>query len=166
MKKRPIFHATKNGAVTVEKIDMLETTIVGGLSRTAAKNLATKLNSCVREATFKPKSHGGRSRRKGHQFERDVAISLRDIFPEARRHLEYQDQEANGVDLIETGHFRFQCKKLKSYAPVSTIDEIESDRMLGEIPVVVTAADDEPWMAVLHFDDLLSLIRESRVSVD
>lgn len=101
-----------------------------------------------------------RSRRKGHQFEREVAIALRPVFPEARRHLEYQDAEANGIDLVKTGEFAFQCKKLKSYASINTIKEIQCERKLGEVPVLVTAADGEPWMAVLHFDDLLNLLSE------
>ena len=43
---------------------------------------------------------GRKSRDKGHNFERQIARELREVgFPEARRHLEYQDGEANGVDI-------------------------------------------------------------------
>ena len=101
---------------------------------------------------------GALSRRKGHQFERDLAIKLRHIFPRARRHLEYQDGECFGVDLANTDRFLFQCKKLKSYASVNTIDEIQCDRRLGDIPILVTAADNRLAMAVLHLDDLVELI--------
>lgn len=100
-----------------------------------------------------------RSRNKGHSFERELAILLRPLFPNARRHLEYQDQEANGVDLVETGDFRFQSKKCKAYVSINTIHEIQCDRLLGEVPVLVTAADRAPAMAVLYLDDLLALIR-------
>lgn len=112
----------------------------------------------------KPKSkskasrNARRSRNKGHSFERDLAILLRPIYPNARRHLEYQDQEANGVDLVETRCFRFQAKKCMSYVSINTIHEIAADRLLGEVPVLVTAADHAPAMAVLYFDDLLPLI--------
>lgn len=102
--------------------------------------------------------NGRRSRRKGHQFEREIAIALRPVFPAARRHLEYQDAEANGVDLVETGNFRFQCKKLKQYAPVTAINEIICDRMLGDVPVLVTQGDSLPPIAVLHFDDFLTIL--------
>lgn len=129
-----------------------------GLARSRAKKLETDLNGLLRELNFRPKSHGGRSRRKGHQFERDVAIALREVFPEARRHLEYQDAEANGIDLVGTDPFKFQCKKLKTYASINTIKEIECDEMF-EVPILVTAADGAPWMAVLSFGDLLTLIR-------
>lgn len=101
---------------------------------------------------------GAWSRNKGHSFERQLAIWLRPIFPKARRHLEYQDAEANGCDLVETGRFRFQCKKLKAYASVNTIKEVQCDRALGDIPVLVTAADREPAMAILHLEDLIEIL--------
>lgn len=85
---------------------------------------------------------------------------MRVVFPEARRLLEYNAQDANGVDLQGTAHFRFQCKKLKTYASVNTIDEIQCSRDLGEVPVLVTAADNKPAMAILSFDDFLDLIRD------
>lgn len=99
-----------------------------------------------------------RSRQKGHQFERDVAIALRCVFPEARRQLEYHSADANGVDIMETGHYRFQCKKLKDYAPINRIEEVTHDPSIGEIPVLVTAADGKPAMAVLPFTDLIALL--------
>jgi hypothetical protein len=107
----------------------------------------------------KKKTGGGRhARRKGHQFERDTAIRVRHIFPKARRHLEYQDAEANGVDLVNTGDFKIQCKKLRKYVSVTTIDEIKCNRAFGEVPVVVTEGDNLPAMAILYWDDLLDLI--------
>lgn len=105
-----------------------------------------------------------RSRQKGHAFEREVAIALRHIFPNARRHLEYQDAEANGVDLVETGPYKIQCKKFKDYAPVNTIREVECDReILGDVPVLVTAGDNKSAMAVLYFDDFLRLVAASEL---
>lgn len=101
---------------------------------------------------------GATSRRKGHQFERNTAIALRHLFPEARRHLEYQDGEANGVDISNTGIYRVQCKKLRAYVSVNTINEIQCDRGLGEVPILVTAADNKPAMAVVYFEDLVTLL--------
>lgn len=106
--------------------------------------------------------NGKRSRRKGHQFEREVAIALRVVYPNARRHLEYQDAEANGVDLVETGPYRIQCKRFKSYAPISAIREVTADPLFGEIPVLVTAGDNEPPIAALPLEDFIRLLRASR----
>jgi hypothetical protein len=115
----------------------------------------------IKKPSKKRSSAGRRSRTKGHSFERELAIMLRPLFPNARRHLEYQDQEANGVDLVETGDFRFQSKKCKAYVSINTINEITADRLLGEVPVLVTAADHKPAMAVLYLDDLIALMSQS-----
>jgi hypothetical protein len=102
---------------------------------------------------------GKSSRRKGHQFERDVANALKGIFPGARRHLEYQGEEADGRDIVGTGKFKFQCKRLKKYSPVTAISEIQCAPELGDVPILVTAGDFLPALAVLPFDDLLRLLK-------
>lgn len=132
------------------------------LSPNQLKRIENGMRRAVREVTFVPKNPGRRARTKGHSFEREVAIQLREVFPDARRHLEYQDQEANGVDLVETGEYRIQCKRLKGYASVNTIEEISSDRIFGEVPVLVTQADGKEAMAVLPFSDLVRLMRNAR----
>lgn len=107
----------------------------------------------------KIKNKGRHARRKGHQFERDIAIELKGIYPDVRRHLEYQDAEANGVDLVNTGRYRIQCKKLKAYASINTIKEIQCDEMLGgEVPILVTAGDNMRAMVVMPFDEFKRLL--------
>lgn len=100
-------------------------------------------------------------RRKGHNFERAIAQQLRPIFPKVRRKLEYQIDQCIGIDLEETGRYKFQCKKLKAYAPVSTIEEVKCDQMLGDVPVVVTAGDSLPAMAILPWEEFLRLLQLS-----
>ena len=102
------------------------------------------------------------SRTKGHSFERKIAIMLRSIFPKARRQLEYHEDDCLGVDIAGTGRFKFQCKKLKAYASVNTIREIQCDRLLGDVPVLVTAGDNQEAMAVLPWADLLELLESYR----
>lgn len=128
-------------------------------AKTSAKKLADAFNRELRAAKFKPKSAGRRARKKGHGFEREIAIQLREVFPGARRHLEYQDCEANGIDLVGTGLYRIQCKRLKKYAPISLIEEVQCDELMGDIPVLVTAGDSKPTMAVLPLADLIRLMR-------
>jgi len=60
----------------------------------------------------KKKLNGRGCRKKGHDFERWVAQELRGVYPDARRHLEYHSRDANGVDIINTGDYLFQLKKL------------------------------------------------------
>lgn len=160
-RRKDVFSAEASTVVATVKEGVAQRTVyIGAMSsRSKAAAVARKLNQVIREAMFKPKNAGRRARSKGHSFEREVAKLLRPLFPEARRHLEYQDAEANGVDLVNTGPFRFQCKKLKKYAPITTIGEIQCDPLSGEIPVLVTAGDGQPPMAVLPFDDFLRLAR-------
>ena len=100
--------------------------------------------------------NGRRSRAKGAAFEREVAIIFRNVFPDARRRLENHKDDANGVDLMNTGRFKIQCKKLKDWAPVGRIKEITLEE--GDIPVLITAGDNKPAMAVLPLEDFMDLV--------
>ncbi len=137
---------------------------VRGLSmrfkKSRAQKLVSALNAAIRAATFTAKNPGRRSRSKGHGFERDVANAFKTIgFANARRQLEYHADDAKGIDLQGTGLYLVQCKKFKGYAPISAIEEIQSDFALGEIPVLVTAGDGLEPMAVLPFKDFLRLAK-------
>lgn len=100
------------------------------------------------------------SRTKGHSFERHTASEFKRIFPQARRQLEYHEDDAKGIDLQNTGRYRVQCKRGRGYAPINKIFEVQCLDFLGvdEVPVLVTRADNCPTMAVIPFDKLLELI--------
>ncbi len=102
---------------------------------------------------------GKMSRTKGHSFERFIANELKPIFPAARRHLEYQDAEANGVDLVHTGHYRIQCKRGRQYSPLSAIKEVTADELMGEIPILITKGDGERILVALPIEEFLRLIK-------
>lgn len=68
-------------------------------------------------------------RAKGLSYERDVAEMLRQFgFPNAKRHLEFQKDEAKGIDLDNTWPLGVQCKAWKSAPPITVIDEIVDGR--------------------------------------
>lgn len=99
-------------------------------------------------------------RRKGHAFERWVAIKLRKIFPEARRQLEFQAAVAiEGVDLVHTGRYKIQCKRGRKYASISAIFQVQICPIEGGCPVLITQGDRQEPMAVLPFQELIRLIR-------
>jgi hypothetical protein len=100
---------------------------------------------------------GRLSRRKGHNFEREIAIFFRNIFPEARRHLEYQDAEANGVDLVHTGPFKIQCKRGRKYSSLQAIKEITANELIGDIPLLITQGDHERILVALPLEDFIRL---------
>lgn len=101
---------------------------------------------------------GNHSRRKGHQFERDIAKRLKHIFPDVRRQLEYHTSDCNGVDLQGTERFKFQCKRLKKYASINAIKEIICNRK-EEVPVLVTAGDAKEAMVVMPFSYFVLLLK-------
>jgi hypothetical protein len=101
---------------------------------------------------------GKRSRTKGLSFEREIAIALRHVFPNVRRQLEYNETDCNGVDLMETGHYRIQCKRLKKYASLSAIKEVVADEMMGEVPVLVTQGDRQRILVALPLEEFVRLI--------
>lgn len=100
-----------------------------------------------------------RARQKGIEFELKTAQKLRCVFPAVSRRLEFQKLKVRGIDLDNTGFYKFQCKKLAKYVSVSTIKEIEFDALLGEVPVLVTAGTNMEAMAVLPFDELVRLLK-------
>lgn len=105
---------------------------------------------------------GAWSRNKGHSFERWVAIQLRKVFPKARRHLEYQDSQAFGVDIAECGNYRIQCKRNKKYAPMSAIEEIQICPIEGGVPILVTKGDNKEALAVMPFEHFLFLVKNQK----
>lgn len=98
------------------------------------------------------------SRTKGHSFEREIAKALRGIFPEARRHLENHSADANGVDLMHTGHYRMQLKRLRKFASLSAIKQVTADELMGEVPVLITKGDNERILVALPFEEFVRLI--------
>lgn len=104
---------------------------------------------------------GKRSRTKGHSFEREIAKAFREAgFKDAKRKLEYQAEEAIGIDLDGTGQFQVQCKRKKAYSPITAIFEIK--RKPEKVPVLITKPDRGEAMAVLPLDDFLTLIKKDR----
>lgn len=111
------------------------------------------------------KLSGKGCRTKGHSFERWVAETLRKIFPDAKRHLEYHSRDADGRDIEHTGQYLIQCKRNRKYASLSAIKEIQICPIEGGIPVLVTKGDSLEPLACLpysHFLKLIALERQNR----
>lgn len=98
---------------------------------------------------------GKLSRTKGHGYEREIAGKFREIFPEAKRKLEYQLDTCVGVDLEGVGEYLVQCKRYLKYAPIAKIKEIKGTG----IHVLVTRGDRERDVACLYLEDFLALVK-------
>lgn len=100
------------------------------------------------------------SRKKGHSFERSVAQDLRAAgFPNARRQLEYHEDDANGVDLQHTGDFKVQCKALNKQPNIPAV--MREMRALNpqDIPMVVFKVDKQGTFAAFRYEDALKLMQ-------
>lgn len=104
------------------------------------------------------KKGGAYARRRGHNYEREVANRFRKLFPKSRRQLEYHAEDARGVDLQNTGRFAIQCKRNKGYAPISKLEEVKP--RAGEMPMLITKGDRKRDVAVLYLDDLLEILSD------
>ncbi len=94
--------------------------------------------------------------KKGKNFEREIATALGHIFPDAQRMLEYQGSNVIGVDLENTDIFRFQCKCTANYKNPNAIFEIREKG--PHVPVLVTKANNRSPMAVLPFQEFVTLL--------
>lgn len=102
---------------------------------------------------------GGKfSRSKGARGERKACELLRDTFPDVKRHLEFQEAEALGYDLDNTGQLRIQVKNYKGYAPISKLFEVQANG--GELPVLLTMADRKPAVVAMRLDDFLKILED------
>lgn len=91
---------------------------------------------------------GKTARRKGHNFEREVAKMLRVYFPNAKRQLEYQ--EGVGFDIADVGDLSVQCKVGKSFKIEKALKEAERS---GKIPMAITKRDREDIVVSLYWKD-------------
>jgi len=99
-------------------------------------------------------------RKKGLSYEREIANELKPIFPDVKRHLEFQIQDCKGYDLDNTEllgmNFKIQCKRYKQYAPISKIFEVKEEG----IPVLITRGDRQESMVVMKLDDWKEVLGE------
>lgn len=102
---------------------------------------------------------GKLSRTKGHSFERDIANRLKKwIYPDAKRHLEYQASEAlSGIDLVNTGKLAIQCKAYKNYPPMSKIEEVDSS--VG-YPTLISKGDRLKPTITMYLEDFIEYVNE------
>jgi hypothetical protein len=93
-------------------------------------------------------STGKTARRKGHNFEREVANLLKTYFPDAKRQLEYQ--EGLGYDIANTGELSIQCKVGKSFKIEKALGEAVRPKF---IPVAITKRDREDIVVSMYWKD-------------
>lgn len=100
---------------------------------------------------------GCRSRRKGHDWEREVARRLREIFgPQVRRGLQYQDG-SDAPDVI-VPCFHVECKVGARPPIVQALEQAEKNAKPGLWPIAICKQDRQPPTVTMRFEDFLELV--------
>ena len=101
---------------------------------------------------------GKSSRTKGHNFERQVAIDLRDIYPDARRGLQYQDG-TGCADVVNTP-FHVECKVGKKPNIRAALKQAKNDcQDSSKVPIAVVKDDRKEPMVTLDWVQFLEIIK-------
>jgi Holliday junction resolvase len=100
---------------------------------------------------------GAGQRRKGAAGERELAQVLSEQLGwVVSRKL---GQARDGGDDIQTGKFRWECKRRKKLAVYEFMDQITAACGSGDVPVVAMRADGKGWLVMMKLEDALPLIR-------
>ena len=103
---------------------------------------------------------GKYSRNKGKTGERELAAKLRELGFEARRGQQFCG--ANGdADVVGLPGIHIEVKRTERLHMYDALAQSRRDAREGEIPIVATRKNNCEWVAILSFEDLITLYRES-----
>lgn len=98
------------------------------------------------------------SRRKGHDYERALAATLRSVWPEARRGIS-QTRDGSDVPDVEGTPYWVEAKRGKRVAIRAAYDQAV-EAADGRPPVVVSREDRSPPLVTMGLEDWLDLVAE------
>lgn len=101
---------------------------------------------------------GKAQRLKGHSWEREVAIKLREIDPDAKRLLEYQ--EGFGIDIETKLPLSIQCKCTAKPNFIKAFQEAKNSKKADSIPVAAIKVDHKGKFILLDFDFAFKLFQK------
>lgn len=98
---------------------------------------------------------------KGRRGEQEVCRYWKDLYPQVRRHLEFQvEASIEGVDVILND--KIQCQvKIGKQVPIKIyhfINQIKHED--GKLRFVQMKRDRQEWLVVLKLDDFRKLLKE------
>lgn len=98
------------------------------------------------------------SRKKGHDWEREVANKLKEIDPTAKRNLEYQE---GSMDIGTQLPFAIQCKCMANPSVYFVFRQAkEGAKKVNKIPVAIIKRTNKETIAVMELEDWLKLVKE------
>jgi hypothetical protein len=110
---------------------------------------------------------GASSRTKGHNFEREVAKQLREIYPDARRGLQYQD--GTGCPDVVGTPFHVECKVGKKPNIRAALRQAKNDCKDDSLVCIAVTREDrkEPTVTLdwTHFLEILKYANYGAISL-
>jgi hypothetical protein len=97
-------------------------------------------------------------RRKGHSWERELAIRLRAVFPDARRGYQYRDG-ADAADVL-VPCFHIEAKVGARPNLTAALRQAEGDAKLGMWPVAICKQDREDPTVTMRLTDWEELVKQ------
>lgn len=102
---------------------------------------------------------GKGARRKGHNFEREIANTLKPIFEKARRG--FQAREGTEFCDVEGTPYWIECKRCKRVSVRAAYDQAVRDSD-GREPVVISKEDRGMPLVTMHLETFLELLSEKK----
>ena len=103
---------------------------------------------------------GRASRRKGHDWEREVATRFREIFGNEQVRRGLQSRSGEEVPDVEVPCFWIECKREKRTNPRAALTQAVDAATKGRIPIAVCKDDRRDPIVTLLLDDFLELVGE------
>lgn len=103
---------------------------------------------------------GRRSRRKGHDFEREIVHRFREVFGEDNVRRGLQSRSGEEVPDVEVPCFWIECKREKRTNPKAALKQAMGDAPKGRIPIAICKDDRQETTVTLLLEDFLDLVRE------
>lgn len=102
---------------------------------------------------------GKQSRRKGHDFEREIAAELRRVMSGAVVRRGLQSRDGADVADVENPWFHIECKRSRAPVIGAAMEQARRDSSHGLSPVAITKGDRRPALVTMHLEDWLTLVR-------
>jgi hypothetical protein len=111
--------------------------------------------------TARRRSPSINSQRKGKAGELEYSGVLRAAgFLSARRGCQFKGgPDSPDIDCVELPHVHFEVKRTEKGNPYNWLDQATADKGVGQVPVVAHRRNGRDWIAILHMDDFLELLR-------
>jgi len=104
---------------------------------------------------------GRASRRKGHDYERQLARLLRDVFPQegVKRGFQTRFGGKEEADVV-VPHFHLEAKRQKQPNIRAALRQAVADSQGGKVPIAITKGDRDPDIVSMRLEDWMALVAE------